>query len=537
MTCVCAVFQCVQFLESEDKPTDQHERTSGNLHHVDIRPIAGSDCFKESFEVVHNERSTADNQTNASQLCVSCQHTQPTQEQAEVFHQKQRIVPIHTVVHHVADSGDNTRKPGNNQHGSRHLDIAKEQERRTEGFCETAYELGNIGEVGAVRHDVLNGFLHGVPCVQEQAKPRNFESNTACDVKSLHGGQPPQEVLHTLGDSPSKESRSNGKHTGKDFVNVFPYPIEEGLNFRHDLVNLFVHCVCNEVIGGKLKAKTAPAANAASTTGTATGILRGRDNIQLVNTEQCVFQLFCLFGSISQTVSRFTCAARYAADCVCPHVKLRNRDTEETGNNFSDHADCFRQSDCIRQDSFQNGKEQITQRTSGLFHLSLQNTKLVCRGFQCTSHIALCVCNLRHDCVVAQLGFFSLSHCRNAFLNAKVVCFLLQTSHRQVVTKPTKRLKLTGNTRLQLLESVRGADIEERSQIVGELGEVFAHGVSPVARNAEALSDCHKDTLIAHPLAGVDTHDFFDLLCVISGFLCILPHGHIEQVEVFDVAV
>ena len=276
----------------------------------------------------------------------------------------------------------------------------------------------------------MNGFLHGVPCVQEQAKPRNFESNTTCDVKSLHGGQPPQEVLYTLGDSPSKERRTNSEHTCKDFINVFPYPIEEGLNFRHDLVNLFVHCVCNEVIGGKLKAKTAPAANATSTTGTATGILRGRDNIQLVNTEQCVFQLFCLFGSVSQTVSRFTCAARYAADCVCPHVKLRNRDTEETGNNFSDHADCFRQSDCIRQNSFQNGKEQITQRTSGLFHLSLQNTKLVCRGFQCTSHIALCVCNLRHDCVVAQLGFFSLSHCRNAFLNAKVVCFLLQTSHR-----------------------------------------------------------------------------------------------------------
>ena len=167
----------------------------------------------------------------------------------------------------------------------------------------------------------------------------------------------------------------------------------------------------------------------------------------------------------------------------------------------------------------------------------MQNTKLVRRGFQSTSHIALSVCNLRHDSIVTQLGLFSLSHARNASVNAEVVGFLLQTSHRQVIAESTKRLKLTRDTRLQLLESVRGADIVERSQIVGELGQVLAHDVRPVTRNAKTIGNRHEDTLISHPLAGVDTHDFADLLRIILRFLRKLTHRHIEQVHVLNVAV
>ena len=382
----------------------------------------------------------------------------------------------------------------------------------------------------------MDSFFHGVPCVQEQAKPRNFETDTAYDVEALHGGQPPQEILYTLGNLPSEESRTNGNDTGEDFINVLPYPIEEGLNLRHDFVHLLVHCVSNEVIGGKLKAETATA-NTAETCTSTCAVLRRGDNIQLVNTEQCVFQLLRFLGSVSQTVSRFTCAACHTADCVRSHIELWNRNSEEAGNNLSDNPNCFCQCDCIRQNGFQNREEKVAQGTSGLFHLRLQNTKLVRRSFQSTSHIALSVCNLRHDSVVTQLGLFSLSHARNASVNAEVVGFLLQTSHRQVIAESTKRLKLTRDTRLQLLESVRGADIVERSQIVGELGQVLAHDVRPVTRNAKTIGNRHEDTLISHPLAGVDTHDFADLLRIILRFLRKLTHRHIEQVHVLNVAV
>ena len=205
----------------------------------------------------------------------------------------------------------------------------------------------------------MNGFLHGVPCVQEQPQPRNFEADTAYDVKAFHGGQPFQEVLNTLGDFPRKERRTNGKHTGEDFVNVVPHPIKEGLNLRHDLVNLFVHCVCDKVIGWEVKAKTA-ATNAASTaSSTACAIVRRGDNIQFINTKECAFQFFRLFRSVPQTVSGFTRSACYTADCVRSHVELWNRNAEEPGDNLSDHANCFRQCDCVWQNRFQNREEKV----------------------------------------------------------------------------------------------------------------------------------------------------------------------------------
>ena len=345
-----------------------------------------------------------------------------------------------------------------------------------------------------------------------------------------------QKILNSLGDFPRKERRTYSKDTGKDFVNVLSDPIKEGLNLCHDLLYLLIHCVCNEVISRKVKTETSTsnAANPASTSG---AIVRRRNDIQLVNAEQCVFQFFRFLGSVTQTVSGFVCAACHTADCVSSRVKIGNGDTEESCDNFSDQTNSFRQGDCVRQNCFQDGKKQITQSTSRLIYLCLQNTKLVCGCFQCTSHVSLCRGYLCHNGVITQLCFFSLSHGRHAFFNAEIVGFLLQPCHRQVVTESTKRLKFARDTGLQLLKSVRGTDIEERSQVVGELGEVFAHGISTVTGNAKALSDGHKDTLITHPLAGVDTHDLSDLLCVFVGFLRILPHGHREQVHVLDILV
>ena len=138
LSSVCTVFQSVQLLEGENEPASHHQRTCGYFHSVHARPIAGSDCFDEPLEVVHNQGCASDNQANAAELGVAGQQTQAAQEQAEILHKEQCIVPVHTVVHHVADSRDNTSQPGDNQHCPCHLDVAEQEERRTESFCKAA---------------------------------------------------------------------------------------------------------------------------------------------------------------------------------------------------------------------------------------------------------------------------------------------------------------------------------------------------------------------------------------------------------------
>ena len=138
LTSVSIVLQLIELFQCENKAASHHQRTCHNLYHVNARPVPGSDCFDEPLEVVHNQGCASDNQANAAELGVAGQQTQAAQEQAEIFYKEQCIVPIHTVVHPVADSRDDTSHPGDNQHCPCHLDVAEQEERRTESFRKAA---------------------------------------------------------------------------------------------------------------------------------------------------------------------------------------------------------------------------------------------------------------------------------------------------------------------------------------------------------------------------------------------------------------
>ena len=167
----------------------------------------------------------------------------------------------------------------------------------------------------------------------------------------------------------------------------------------------------------------------------------------------------------------------------------------------------------------------------------MQNTKLIRRCIQGSCHIALCGRNLSHDRVVSKLCFLSLSHARKGLVDTKTQRNCFQSRLTQIVTKSTERFKLTRNTRLQLLHGIFIADVEEGTQVIAQLSQVLTHDVRTVTHYAEARSQGHENTLITHPLAGVNAHDLANMFSILLCFRSKLSHGSIEKVQVFYIFV
>ena len=130
-----------------------------------------------------------------------------------------------------------------------------------------------------------------------------------------------------------------------------------------------------------------------------------------------------------------------------------------------------------------------------------------------------------------------MRHCGDFLLNTKGVRFLLQTSHRQVITESAERFKLTGDTRLQLGKCVLRRDIVERRNIIAKLCEVLGHDNCLVACYAKALDNGVEHALISQPIGGVNTQKLTYSLGVLFCGVCIFAKSYGKEVQILDILV
>ena len=321
--------------------------------------------------------------------------------------------------------------------------------------CDETTAAKNLSEVHSVEF-VLNSVndTSRFQCDTSNGKAQtDGECQTITQPSFLQSQQTLNASENALRNLPRCETESNSTHSSEDSakscveelapcVNVLS-KTEPFLHFSEDFFDLAVYSVTEEVISRKLETETT---STAASTSTAGRIFGRRNDVQLVNAEESVFQLLRLVGCVTETVCNVTDTASGTTDTAI--INFRQSKSEKACDCVSHQTDSLCESNRIRQHSVQNRDKDVTQRTSALCNLCFQDTKLVSRSFQCTSHIALSGSDLCHDSVVSQFRFLSLCHEVDIFLNAEVKSFLLQSRHRQVETKPTERFKLAGDTRL-----------------------------------------------------------------------------------------
>ena len=312
-------------------------------------------------------------------------------------------------------------------------------------------------------------------------------------------------------------------------------PVQRRLELLHQFVHTRGNGITEEVIDGQIPIPITSTA-ATSTAAPATGSIGRVDDVQFIEAHQVAFQLLRRATCAVKIVTQITNTRAHIADNA-RIIHFGEGESEQRCDCRRQDADSLCKCDNHGKYRIENRYKYVTERTSGLRNLSFQNAKLIRRCIQGSCHIALCGRNLSHDRVVSKLCFLSLSHARKGLVDTKAQRNCFQSRLTQIVTKSTKRFKLTRNTRLQLLHGICIADVEEGTQVVAQLSQVLTHDVRTVTHHAEARSQGHENTLITHPLAGVNTHDLTNVFGILLCFRSKLPHGSIEKVQVFYIFV
>ena len=343
------------------------------------------------------------------------------------------VFPIYTAFGNVLDCNSNLTNTLYDLERTANLEIAEDNQAVTDCTRELTNHTDNILECCAVLKEVLE-----IPdeLIKVGQQPKCAESRPTC-AESLERGDIFHEIGNALCDFPRRKTRTDSTHRQQDFSKTgieqvsprvdFLVQTEPFFHLLNNLINLRADCAIEEIIGRQVKAKTSTS-DVTDTTCTAPACIFGRrDDVQFINTEQSVFQLFRLFGSVTKTVSDVLCTVSDSTDSCADTavINFRQSKPKQACDSVRNKSNNLCYGNRIRQDSVQSRNKDITDCTGALSNLCLQDAELVCGSVQRSRHIALRGCYLRHNRVVTQLRFLSLCHSRDFLLNTEGICFLL----------------------------------------------------------------------------------------------------------------